>query len=82
MGTEMNKDLELVTYCGLYCELCAGRARIPRRAAARYSTLIADNRRLQAVGLDQWLDEQQERAGRGFVYADIRYRVNDVGDAA
>lgn len=26
--------MELVTYCGLYCDLCAERARIPQRAAA------------------------------------------------
>ncbi len=148
----MSDQLEFVTYCGLFCELCAERARIPRRAQAlqqamteegwpywghtvpgfaefwefleglhadggcpgcragggypecqiracargrdlrlcsqcpdfpcdhiealgtAYPTLIADNRRLQAVGLEQWLDEQQERARRGFVYADIRYQ--------
>lgn len=27
-------DLKLVTYCGLYCGLCAQRARIPKRAGA------------------------------------------------
>ena len=27
-------DLELVTYCGLYCGLCAERGRIPRQAHA------------------------------------------------
>jgi len=152
----MSEKLEFVTYCGLYCGLCAGRARIPKRAAAlqeamaeegwpywghtvpgfpefwgfleglhaaggcrgcragggfpqcqirvcarerdlelcsrcsdfpcdhiealgaRYPTLIADNRRLQAIGLEQWLSEQQERARRGFVYADIRYRVEEA----
>ena len=147
--------MELVTYCGLYCDLCAERARIPRRAAAlqaamteegwpfwgptmkgftefwsfleelssgegcpgcragggypgcqirvcarervwelcsqcpdfpcehvealsaRYPTLIADNARMKAVGLEQWLVEQKERARRGVVYADIRYQVGD-----
>jgi len=147
--------MELVTYCGLYCELCAERTRIPRTAqalkaamteegwpswgpsmpgfnefwtfldglgsgegcpgcragggypecqirvcarerglelcarcpdlpcehiealAATYPILIADNRRIQAVGLAQWLLEQQERARRGVVYADIRYRSHD-----
>lgn len=44
---------------------------------ALYPTLIADNQRLQVVGLEQWLGEQEERAQRGFVYADIRYRVED-----
>lgn len=147
----MTDQLEFVTYCGLYCGLCAERARIPKQAAAlqqamteegwpswgaavpgfttfwdflqklqekggcagcragggfpqcqirtcaqdrglelcsgcpdfpcehiaalgaRYPTLIADNRRLQAVGLEQWLEEQRERVRRGVVYADIRY---------
>jgi hypothetical protein len=145
--------LEFVTYCGLHCELCAARARIPKRAAllqetmtdegwplwgqeipgfsafwqflqelqaeggcpgcragggypacqirscarergvdlcsqcanfrcgriealaARYPTLLSDNARLQAVGLEQWLAEQAERAARGVVYADTRYQV-------
>ena len=147
---------EFVTYCGLYCGLCAAQGRIPRQAtalqqtmaeegwpfwghtvpgftefwkflerlcteggcpgcragggfpqcqiracaqerghnlcsecsafpchhvealAARYPTLIADNRRLQAVGLEQWLSEQEERARRGVVYADTRYRVEEA----
>lgn len=43
-----------------------------------YPTLIADNRRLQTVGLAQWLDEQEDRARRGVVYADIRYEVDEA----
>jgi hypothetical protein len=155
MEAEMSDQLEFVTYCGLHCELCAERARIPKQAAALqrsmteeswpffgpatpgfaefwkfleglhadggcrgcragagppdcqirscaqerglelcgqcsdfpcqrfeglaaiYPTLIADNRRLQVVGLEQWLEEQQERARRGFVYADIRYQPGE-----
>jgi hypothetical protein len=151
----MSESLEFVTYCGLHCELCAARSRIPQRAAAlqeamveegwlywghsvsgfaefweflqeiqaeggcpgcragggypqcqirvcarernlglcchcpdfpgehievlgaRYPTLVADNRRLQRVGLAQWLAEQEERARRGVVYADTRYRVDE-----
>jgi hypothetical protein len=147
-------NLEFVTYCGLHCDLCSARSRIPQRAmalqeamtdegwptwgrdfpdfaefwafleglhadggcpgcragggdpgcqirvcarerglnlcnecgdfpceyiqalAARYPTLIADNRRMQVVGLEQWLDEQRERARRGFIYTDIRYRLD------
>jgi hypothetical protein len=152
----MSEKLKFVTYCGLYCDLCAERTRIPRRAAAlrqamadegwpywgpsmpgfaefwqflhelthggcpgcraaggypecqirscarernvelcsqctdfpcehletlaaRYPTLLADNRRLEAVGLERWLEEQQERARRGVVYADFRYNVEDQG---
>ena len=148
----MREELEFVTYCGIYCELCAERARIPQQAAAlreamtaegwpywgpatpdfaefwrfleglarggcrgcragsgypecqiricarergfdlcadcpdfacdhlqalatRYPMLLADNRRLQAVGRARWLAEQQERARRGVVLADARYDV-------
>ncbi|MGD2206416.1 MAG: DUF3795 domain-containing protein [Anaerolineae bacterium] len=151
----MNDQLEFVTYCGLHCDLCSARARIPQRAAAlqqamteegwtfwgqtisgfpefwqflqgladegcpgcragggdpgcqiricarergldlcnrcpdfpcehvqalaaRYPILIADNRRLQAVGLARWLAEQEERVRRGVVYADFRYDVEET----
>ncbi|MDY6878327.1 MAG: DUF3795 domain-containing protein [Chloroflexota bacterium] len=152
----MADQLEFVTYCGLYCGLCAAHARIPKRAAALreamaeegwpdwgggipgftefwrfleglhtnggcpgcragggppdcqirdcarqqglelcgqcndfpcpriealgaiYPILIADNRRVQAVGLEQWLAEQEERARRGVVYADLRCRVDEA----
>jgi len=46
--------------------------------AARYPTLIADNVRLKAVGLEQWLIEQKERVRRGVVYADTRYQNHDL----
>lgn len=152
-----DKDkLRYVTYCGLYCSLCAQRSRIPQQArqlqeslheegfadfyqympemkeafppfwhflqtlakfdcscrtgmggppdckirscakqkeitvcpqcekypctliealAEHYPTLIQDGKRLQKIGLERWIEEQEERAKRGFVYADIRYRV-------
>ncbi|MDY7042301.1 MAG: DUF3795 domain-containing protein [Chloroflexota bacterium] len=151
----MTEKLKFVTYCGLFCGLCAGRGRIPERAAALqeamdeegwphwgasipgfaefwrfledlqagggcpgcragggppdcqirncaqqrklelcaqcsdfpcrrlealgtvYPTLLADNRRLQAVGLERWLSEQEERVRRGVVYADLRYQVEE-----
>lgn len=34
--------LELVTYCGLYCDLCAERIRIPRRAAALQAAMAEE----------------------------------------
>jgi len=152
--------MELVSYCGLYCDLCAERARIPKQAAAlraamteegwpfwgdtvpgfaqfwtfleglasgkgcpgcragggypgcqirvcarerdvelcvqcadfpcehvealarTYPNLIGDNRRLQTVGLQQWIDEQVERVRRGVVYADIRYQTRGLENAA
>jgi len=145
-------DLEQVTYCGLYCGLCARRNRIPTRARAlvdamhtegwdvwggetpgfrefwafltdmavsesryscrasqcgapfcgirkcarekniqvcvhcdeypcerildlakRYVNLLADGARLKEIGLDAWIEEQEERRKTGFAYADIRF---------
>lgn len=144
-------SLRLVSYCGLYCSLCAQRSRIPHEAkrlqsslheegfddwyryfpdmkefpqfwqflqklaeldcacraeggppdcqirrcatekhidvcpqcreypctlvtrlAERYPTMIQDGKHLQKVGLEAWIKEQEERAKRGVVYADIR----------
>jgi hypothetical protein len=50
--------------------------------AARYPTLLADNRRLQAVGLRRWLKEQEERLRRGVVYADMRYHTHEPAEPA
>jgi hypothetical protein len=145
-------DLGWVTYCGLYCELCSERGRLPQRAKALmelmtqegyehwatdepgftefwaflkrlsdpdggcpgcrsgggppfcgirkcararevavcplcddypchriemlaqgYPTLLADGRRMQAVGIETWIAEQEKRARTGFAYVDIRY---------
>jgi len=41
--------------------------------AEHYPTLIQDGKRLQKVGLEKWIEEQEQRAKRGFVYADVRY---------
>lgn len=150
-----NPDLlRYVTYCGLYCKLCAQQSRIPREArqlqqtlhkegfddfyqhvpemkktfqpfwqflqklaafdctcrsgkggppdckirncakqkgievcpqcneypcmliqslADHYPTVIQDGKRLQKIGLEKWVEEQEERARRGVAYADIRY---------
>jgi len=144
-------SLKLVTYCGLYCGLCAQHGRIPRQAnalresmvkegyeswgkeisgfnecwkfltdlcnpdracpgcrqgggppfcsirkcarerkvdicvfceeypcrrvleiARGYPTLIADGKRMQELGIEAWIQEQQEREKTGFAYADIR----------
>lgn len=144
-------DLTLVAYCGLYCGLCAQRARVPRQARALkhtmstegyeywageipgfdefwgflaslcdpdeacpgcrrgaglpfcgikkcalsrdvdvcarceeypchriaelgrgYPTLLADGERMAALGMDAWIEEQEERRETGFAYADIR----------
>ncbi|NWF87325.1 DUF3795 domain-containing protein [Candidatus Bathyarchaeota archaeon] len=41
--------------------------------AEHYQTLIQDGRRLQKVGLEKWVKEQEERVKRGVSYADMRY---------
>lgn len=38
-GTRTMADLKYVTYCGLYCKLCANIARIPQQAANLRDTL-------------------------------------------
>ena len=48
-----------------------------RALGKRYPSLIADNERLQLVGLEQWLTEQRERVRRGVVYTDMRYTVDE-----
>jgi hypothetical protein len=35
-------ELKLVTYCGLYCELCAQRGRMPRQAATLRATMAKE----------------------------------------
>lgn len=152
-------DLRLVTYCGLYCGLCATKNRIPRKAkdlkntmqkegyedwgenipgfkefwaflnnlvefeetcscreetcggpfctirkcareknidicisceeypckridgiAKGYPTLLADGKRIKDIGIDAWIEEQEERAKTGFAYADIRCHPYEVPD--
>jgi hypothetical protein len=36
------------------------------------STLIHDGERLRKIGMDAWIDEQEQRKARGFCYADVR----------
>ncbi|MEM3700359.1 MAG: hypothetical protein QXL57_05785 [Candidatus Bathyarchaeia archaeon] len=43
--------------------------------AEHYPTLIQDGKRLQKVSIEKWIREQEERAKRGVVYADIRYKT-------
>ena len=49
----MATDLRLVTYCGLYCELCAARGRIPRQANALRETMVKE-------GYDVWGKDVRE----------------------
>jgi len=61
------KSIEICTQCEEYpCTLI-------QSLAEHYPTLIQDGKRLQKIGLAAWVKEQEERAKRGAVYADIRY---------
>ena len=40
--------------------------------AEHYPNVIQDGKRLQKIELEKWVKEQQERAKRGAVYADMR----------
>lgn len=46
-------DLTRVTYCGLYCGLCATLARIPKQASALLNTLLKE-------GMQFWGDDDQK----------------------
>jgi len=60
------KSIEICTQCKEYpCKLI-------QALAEHYPTLIQDGKRLQKIGLEKWVKEQEERAKRGVVYADTR----------
>ena len=42
MMGEIMKDLKLVTYCGLYCDLCAQRGRIPHQANVLRESMVKE----------------------------------------
>ncbi len=50
-----------------------GQGTIP---ATKFSNkwLIADGLRQREIGLEAWIEEQDERCKTGFAYADIRHR--------
>jgi hypothetical protein len=61
------KDIEICIQCKEYpCKLI-------QNLAEHYPTVIQDGKRLQKIGLEKWVKEQEERVKRGVVYADLRY---------
>ena len=40
--------------------------------AKGYVTMIADGARMKEIGLDRWIEEQEQRKATGFAYVDIR----------
>jgi hypothetical protein len=60
------KSIEICLQCKEYpCQLITA-------LAEYYPTIIQDGKRLQKIGLENWVNKQEERAKRGFVYADTR----------
>jgi len=60
------KKVDICVYCEEYpCERVL-------EIAKGYPTLLADGKRIKEVGIDKWIQEQEERAKTGFSYVDIR----------
>ena len=54
------------------CPLCADYPCAQLNILEHYPLRAADSRRMQAIGIDRWASEQEERARHGFAYADVR----------
>lgn len=60
------KAVDVCPLCTEYpCDLIEG-------LAEHYVMVIQDGKRLRKIGLKKWVEEQEERARRGVVYADTR----------
>lgn len=60
------RKVDVCVFCDEYpCERINGLAK-------GYPTLIADGKRMQEIGIEAWIQEQEERAKTGFAYVDIR----------
>lgn len=65
------KGVDVCPLCAEYpCGLIEG-------LAEHYVTAIQDGRRLLKIGLKKWVEEQEERARRGVVYADTRIPLEE-----
>ena len=68
------KGIEVCAFCDDYpCERILGLAK-------GYVTLLADGQRMRAIGIDAWIQEQEERCKTGFAYVDIRCEPYEVPD--
>lgn len=66
------KGIEVCAFCGDYpCRMISG-------LANGYVTMLADGRRIKEIGIDAWIQEQEEREKTGFAYCDIRVQPYDV----
>jgi hypothetical protein len=68
------KKIDICVECAEYpCKKIAG-------VAKGYPTLLADGKRMKEIGVEAWIKEQEERAGTGFAYVDIRCYPYEVPD--
>ena len=66
--------MEVCPFCDEYpCERITGLAK-------GYVTLLADGQRMKDIGLDAWIQEQEDRCKTGFAYVDIRCHPYEVAD--
>jgi len=54
------------------CPLCVDYPCKRLDALEGYPLHAADGRRMQVIGIEQWVAEQEARVARGFAYADVR----------
>jgi len=60
------KGIEVCIYCTEYpCQMILG-------IAKGYVSMLADGQRMKVIGIDTWIQEQEERRKTGFSYSDIR----------
>ena len=60
------KGIEICAFCGDYpCHRIQGLAK-------GYITMPADSQRMKEIGVEAWIQEQEERRKTGFAYVDIR----------
>jgi len=68
------KGVDVCPFCDDYpCDRILGLAK-------GYVTMLADGKRMKEIGLDVWIQEQEERRKTGFPYVDIRCHPYDVPD--
>jgi hypothetical protein len=68
------RDVDVCAFCDDYP------CRRVEAIARGYPTLLADGRRMKDIGLEAWIEEQEERAETGFAYVDIRCHPYEVPD--
>jgi hypothetical protein len=68
------KNVKVCPFCDEYpCERILGLAK-------GYVMMLADGKRMKEIGIEKWIEEQEERKATGFAYLDIRCHPYDIPD--